>query len=130
MGEQPHITMNYSNKSDLRLYARFEYAECAMVSYAGAAQPVRAMVVDIGLGGVQLRSKSELPVETPLSLQIGQDKGGPLTLSGHARYCYPADEDGLYVIGFKFTPASHEERVAIAEYVHRVFQSQWEALAG
>lgn len=117
------------NKSDMRLYARFEYAECAMVYEENRSEPFRAMLVDIGLGGVQLRTKEDLPTEVPLSLQIGQDGKAPLELKGKVRYCYPEETEGMYISGFKFTPQTHEERVAIAEYVHGIFQRQWELLA-
>ena len=118
-----------SDNNDLRLYARFEYVECAMVYDSDDSEPYRAMLVDIGLGGVQLRSKELLPVERPMKLKIGQDGKAPLTISGHVRYCHPGEDDGMYVSGFKFAPNSHEERVAIAEYVHGVLQRQWKALA-
>ncbi len=117
-------------KVDGRLFARFDFVECAMVYVAEDSEPYRAMLVDIGLGGVQLRSKEALPVDRPLSLRIGQDGKAPLTIRGVVRYCHPGDEDGMYVSGFKFAPESHEERVSVAEYVHGVFQRQWQALAG
>jgi c-di-GMP-binding flagellar brake protein YcgR len=116
--------------SDLRLYARFEHVECAMVYEQGDAEPHRAMLVDIGLGGVQLKTKQALPIGTPLTLQLGQDDKAPLVATGHVRYCYPEGDEDFYISGFKFTPVSHEERVAIAEYVHGVFQKQWQSLAG
>jgi hypothetical protein len=109
---------------DLRFYARFEFAECAMVYEDEQSEPYRAMLVDIGLGGVQLRSKEHLPVNLPLTLTIGQDEGAPLTFRGKVRYCH-CDNENMWVSGFKFAPESHEERVAIAEYVHGVFQRQW-----
>lgn len=115
---------------DGRLFARFDFVECAMVYVGSDNEPYRAMLVDIGLGGVQLRSKDSLPVEVPLTLKIGQDGKAPLTIKGVVRYCHPGAEDGLYVSGFKFAPETHDERVAIAEYVHGVFQRQWQALAG
>lgn len=118
-----------SNNSDVRLYARFEYVECAMLYESEETEPYRAMLVDIGLGGVQLRSKETLPVDKPLELKIGQDNKAPLVIKGHVRYCHPGGDDGMYVSGFKFAPEAHEERVAIAEYVHGVFQRQWRALA-
>jgi c-di-GMP-binding flagellar brake protein YcgR len=119
-----------SDHSDLRLYARFEYVECAMVYAEGESEPYRAMLVDIGLGGIQLRSKELLPVDRRMTIKIGQDGKAPLHLKGHVRYCHPTSDDGMYVSGFKFAPESHEERIQIAEYVHGVFQRQWQALAG
>lgn len=116
-----------SQHSDLRLFARFEHVECAMVYVTDDTEPFRAMLVDIGLGGVQLRSREALPVDTPLVLRIGQDGKEPMTAKGKVRYSYPDGDEGMYISGFKFYPDSHEERVQIAEYVHSVFQRQWQA---
>ena len=115
--------------SDLRLYARFDLVECAVVYSESNPEPYRATLVDIGLGGVQLRSKEPMPVEEKLSLHLGQDAQEPLKICGIARYSKLDEKDGMYVTGFKFTPESHQERVAIAEFVHGVFQRQWEILA-
>lgn len=114
---------------DGRLFARFDFVECAMIYQGEDAEPYRAMLVDIGLGGVQLRSKETLPVEVPLYMKIGQDGKAPLTIRGMVRYCHAGDEDGMFVSGFKFAPQTHEERVSVAEYVHSVFQRQWEMMA-
>lgn len=91
-------------------------------------EPFRATVVDIGLGGVQLRSTTKLPVEEKLTLHIGQDDAQPLHLHGMVRYSNLTD-GGSFASGFKFLPESHQERVMIAEFVHSVFQRQWELLA-
>jgi hypothetical protein len=121
--------MSQINYSDLRLYARFEFIQTAMVHAEGVEEPFRTMLVDIGLGGVQLRSRELIPVDTPLTLHLGQDDQPPLQLKGRVKYCNPGGDDGMYISGFKFTPETHQERVAIAEFVHRVFQQQWEILA-
>ena len=39
-------------------------------------------------------------------------------------------EQNMYVTGFSFCPETHDERVAVAEYVHGVFQQQFDILAG
>lgn len=122
--------MNDNAHSDLRHYARFEFMECALLYQEGRKEPYRAMLVDIGLGGVQLRSKDQLPVSEICMLEIGQDGGTPLSLRGQVRYCRPVKDSDLYTSGFKFAPDSHEQRVLIAEYVHGVFQRQGEILAG
>src|SRR4051794_19038662 len=116
------------NKSDLRLYARFEFNECAYLYSDSEPEPYRALLVDIGLGGVQLRSKDPIPVETKLTLHIGKDGQEPLKFVGKVRYCNLASGEDIYISGFKFTPEGHQERVSIAEFVHEVFQRQWEIL--
>jgi hypothetical protein len=103
--------------------------ECAMVYQGDSTEPIRVMIADIGLGGVQLRSKEALPIGVPLVLHIGRDGADPFQIRGRVHYSHPG-EDPMYVTGFGFTPETHEERVAVAEYVHSVFQNQFDALAG
>ena len=121
--------MSETNSQDVRLYARFEFMECAMLNAKGQEEPFRTMLVDIGLGGAQLRSKEPLPVGVPMLLSLGRDNGKPVSLRGVVRYCHEAGGEDAFVCGFKFAPESHQERVTIAEFVHEVFQRQWEILA-
>ena len=114
---------------DNRRFARFELLECAMVYVGNEDDPIRVVIADIGLGGVQLRSKEPIPGDLPLVLHIGRDNNEPLEIKGRTQYCHPGEEP-LYVTGFCFMPETHEERLAVAEYVHGVFQQQFDALAG
>lgn len=118
-----------SHPQDSRLYARFELNECAVISRNEQDEPFRTILVDIGLGGAQLRSKEELPTGEILNLTLGRDGKSPVTLKGVVRYSHPTEEPDTYVNGFKFAPETHAERVTIAEFVHEVFQRQWEILA-
>lgn len=102
-----------------------------MVYREGSPEPFRAMIVDIGIGGVQLRSKESLPVNETLKVHIGQDGKKPLQLPGFIRYCHLSEEgESIFISGFKFTPTTHAERATVAEYVHDVFMNQWSKLAG
>lgn len=121
--------MSFQPNSDGRRYERFEILDYAMVSSKNHKEAFRSVIVDIGLGGLQLRSKDKLPVGDTCSLQIGQTDGEPIQIRGEVRYSRVTDETGLYCSGFKFMPASHEERAAIAQYVHSVFMRQGEAIA-
>ena len=115
---------------DKRRYARFEILECALVYPDGHTEAVRAVVVDIGLGGIQLRSRERLPVDRLCHLQIGGGPGqSPIELKGEVRYSRPIEGSELVASGFRFLPATHEERLAVAEYVHGVFVRQADELA-
>ena len=121
--------MNGPYIHDNRRYARFELLECAMLYVANEREPIRVVIADIGLGGVQLRSKEAVPTDQPLVLHIGRDGQDPLEIKGKVLYCHPGEEP-LYVTGFCFMPETHEERIIVAEYVHSVFQQQFDALTG
>ena len=113
--------------ADLRIYARFDYQNGANLFKEGDEHPIGVTVADIGLGGVQLSSKQELPVGRKLTLQVGKAKE-PIRFNGIIRYSNRCN-DGTFLSGFKFLPETHDERVEIAQFVHEVFHRQWELLA-
>ena len=122
--------MNGPYMHDNRRYARFETLECAMLYAGDDPEPIRVIIADIGLGGVQLRSKEPVPLDKALELHIGRNDGQePLAVKGKVLYSHPGEEP-MYVTGFCFMPETHDERIAVAEYVHGVFQQQFDMLAG
>jgi len=96
--------------------------------FAGGDEPVTAVIVDIGLGGLQLRSKSSFPLGSHCRIQIGTIQGESLILAGEVRHSGALDNSELVATGIRFCPDTHEERLAIAEYVHGVFQRQCDKL--
>ena len=115
---------------DKRRFPRFKVLECAMFYTAGATEPLRGIIADIGLGGVQLHTKLPLPLEVMCKIVVGRDGKPPLDINGVVVYSHPGGEDQLYISGFKFIPQTKEERLDVANYVHSMFQRQWEELAG
>ena len=120
--------MNYSKASDKRRFLRYEMLDYALVFATEIDQPVKAVIVDIGLGGLQFRSKEEVPVGLICKIQIGRMNGDPLILAGEIRHVSDIPGSDLIATGVKFCPETHEERLAIAEYVHGVFQRQCDKL--
>ena len=114
---------------DLRLFARFDCAESARIQSDKVDKAFPAKVVDVGLGGVQLVSRDTVPVDQVMTLRIEREGTVVVKVAGKAKYCTEVHAQGGYVIGFKFMPETHEERVAIAEFVHGIFQRQWEILS-
>ncbi len=126
-GNQP--TMRKVNtRADQRRYARFEVLDYAMIYPSNGNQPFRAIVVDVGLGGVQLRSKEQLPIGDNFELIIGTSDGKQLALNGEIRSSRKVPDSDLFGSGYRFLPESHDQRIDIAEYVHMVFQRQGEQL--
>lgn len=114
--------------ADLRRYARFDLFEYAMIDSPSNPETIRAVVVDISLGGLQVRARETLPAGETVSVRVGQSQATPLTLKAEVRYCFPVDGSDINATGLKFMASSHEERVQIANYVHSVFLRQGEAL--
>lgn len=118
-----------SNSGDNRRYARFEMLEYALVYFEGRSEPIRAVVVDIGLGGLQLRTRSILPVGETCYIQVARSNGTTMDLRGEVRHSNPLPDSDICASGFRFVPTTHEERIAIASYVHDVFLRQGELAA-
>jgi len=119
--------LSYSKASDKRRYLRYEMLDYALV-YCDSPDAIRGVIVDIGLGGLQIRSKSNLNLGAPCRIHIGRSHGDPLVLAGEVRHTGEIDGSDLVAIGIRFVPETHDERLAIAEYVHGVFQRQCDKL--
>ncbi len=119
--------MNNYNSSDKRKFLRYEVLDYAVVN-DGLATTINAVIVDIGLGGLQLRSKHNLPIGSRIRLQIGRLHQEPINLLGEVRHTSEVENSDLVAAGIRFCPETHEDRLAIAEYVHGVFQRQCDKL--
>ncbi len=113
---------------DNRRYARFELLDYATLTTETGSESSSVVIVDVGLGGIQLRVKEDLAEGTKVTVAIQIDKEKNLAVAGEVLSCRPIDDSDLFGVGCRFLPKSHEERVAIAEYVHNVFQRQGEKL--
>lgn len=113
---------------DNRRYARYEILDYAMVVSDHITEPVRSVIIDIGLGGLQLRSRASLPVGSQCLLKLGNMESAPVTIRGEIRHITPVDGSDLFSCGVRFVPETHEERTTVAEYVHSVFQRQADQL--
>jgi hypothetical protein len=114
---------------DKRRYIRYEVLDYAQAYISSFSEPQNAVIVDIGLGGLQLRSRTVLPVGDKCTLHVGSPDRPPVVLPGEVRHSMQVPNSDLIATGVRFLPRSHEERLAIAEYVHAVFQRQCDLLA-
>ena len=114
--------------SSFRNHERHEMFECAMLFRPDNATPIRSIIVDVGLGGAQLRSKNALPVGCSCILKVGHDNGTPLTFRGEIRHSTRVEGSDLFASGFKFLPVSHEEKLLVASFLHSVAKGDSSAL--
>lgn len=115
-----------------RRYVRYELLDYAVLEVHASDANVSVVVTDIGLGGLQVRAKNALERGTGLTVRITMAES-PLEehrLPGEVRHTAPLSKTDLWAIGVRFTPRTHEERLAVAEFVHSVFRRQAESLAG
>ncbi len=121
--------MEVHKPSDRRNFARFEILDYAMVIEAGDVS-IRSVIVDVSLGGCQVRSKEQFKAGEVYTLTIGRGNHAPVSIHAVARYSKLLEDCDLYASGFQFESAGAAERIAWAEYVHEVFKEQGEMLLG
>lgn len=117
-------------KNDQRQHARFELLDYALMQGHGDHQPdvQRAIIVDVSLGGLQIRSRTKFTHGDVFRLTVGRAEGNPVLIVAEVRYSIPVDESDLFATGFKVKPEDNEQRINWVDYVHTVFQSQGETL--
>ena len=120
-----------TSKTDKREYARFELLEYVLLGGAAvksSSQPERAVVVDVSLGGLQIRSRSTFEEGALLQLTVGRAGNDPVFVVAEVRYSIPVEDSDLYATGFRVRPEDKTQRIAWVDYVHEVFQTQGELL--
>lgn len=120
--------MSLAFNTDKRRYIRYELLDYAILNVDGSKENVNVVITDIGLGGLQVRSKTELSLGARCVITVAVVDGENLDLRGEIRHVSPIPGSELHAAGIRFVPENHEERMAIAEFVHAVFQRQAEQL--
>ena len=115
-------------RPDKRRYLRYEILDYAVVQLESERTFVNTVIADISLGGLQLRSKEPFPLGAMCTVRVGFGDGEPMGLRAEVRHSVPLDDSDLFVTGMRFVPESHSDRMAIAEYVHAIFQRQCDNL--
>ncbi len=99
------------------------------MSVDGNDGSVNIVITDIGLGGIQIRSRHELISGTKCIVHVACMNGVTLELRGEIRHATSVPNSDLYSAGVRFIPENHQERMSVAEFVHQVFQRQADELA-
>jgi c-di-GMP-binding flagellar brake protein YcgR len=124
--------MEQSKMKDTRRYERFPCAQMVTIRPKNGknaqSEDSRAIVVDVSLGGLKMRTRSTLEPTTPYILTMA-GRGEPVEFNGTVVHLADGSENEEAFVGFVFRPESHEERVAIANFVHGVFTQAWHAEA-
>lgn len=107
---------------DNRRHARFELFEYALVYRDGATETQNALIVDVSIGGVQVRSRERYVEGEMLNLVIGRGWEPPTKVTVEVRHSQPVDDGELVSTGFRFKPRTPQERMDLVDYLHEVFQ--------
>ena len=121
--------MNLAYNTDKRRYIRYELLDYALMSIDGQQDQFNIVITDIGLGGIQIRTKHDLPSGTKCLVHVGCSDGSALDLRGEIRHATTVPNSELQTAGIRFVPENHAERMSVAEFVHQIFQRQAEELS-
>lgn len=113
---------------DRRAFSRLEVLEYANVTRASGNKPIRSVVVDVSLGGLQLRSKEQFEAGEKYKLILGSNGKKQFCISAEARYCVTIEDSDLFSTGFKCQPENDAERIDWVDFVHDVFRESGESL--
>ena len=104
-----------------RATERLEATIFAWVQGIADAEPQRAVIKDIGLGGAQVATRDLLKIRSLYTVQLDHPAGRSFKVRGIVRYSRVLMHANVVESGIEFLPETHEERVAIARYVSAVF---------
>ncbi|MBC8066184.1 MAG: hypothetical protein H7Y17_15235, partial [Chlorobia bacterium] len=62
------------------------------------------------------------------TIRVGHGTSEPIGLRSEVRHSVVIEGSDLFTTGMKFMPETHADRMAIAEYVHAIFQRQCDNL--
>ena len=119
---------NAHEHTDRREHARFEVLDVAMIEDPSKSDPVRAVIIDVSLGGIQVRARETFDKNSFVLVQIGRPGEEPIRIPAEIRYCKDTEKSELFAAGLKVRPKGNLERIAWVNYVHSVFQDQGESL--
>lgn len=122
--------MNIENQKivEHRKHSRFSILEYALLQLDKKPISVRTLIVDISMGGAQLRSRTECKVGDKAYLIVGTFKDVPLKIPVTVRYCNTIDTGLLYAVGLKFSPKTKLQKAQVTNFVHNLFVTQGELL--
>lgn len=109
-----------------RRHARFELFEYALLYRENDDESTSALIVDISVGGLQIRSKMPFRDGELCTLVIGRGWEPPLQVAVEVRYSYPIDESDLIATGLRYRPRDAQQRMDLVDYLHTVFQRRSE----
>jgi hypothetical protein len=121
--------MSYNSQLDKRQYFRYDLLDYAMTFAGDDTTGVRSVIADVGLGGLSIRTHEQLVEGSIVRIVLGRGPDTQLVIKGLVCHSSINTESTLFATGIQFKPETHEERLAIAEYVNGVFQRHCDASA-
>ncbi len=127
MGEK-HLanqeTLSAENRREHKRFVMLEYAKIKLADEAESS----SVLVDLSLGGLQLRSRHQYEAGSIVDVSIGRGDTEPIALKAEVRYSLPVKKSDLFATGLKFVTMDEASTHKWVDYVHNVFKDQGEDL--
>lgn len=107
--------------SNKRKDKRLSHLEFIRFYLAEKDAPSSALIVDISLGGAQIRTRASCKEQEPCLLLIKRENKDYIEIPGEVRYCEPIPGSDLFGVGIKFLPVTTAQKKDIVNYVHNLF---------
>lgn len=115
-------------RTDRRQFARFDILEYALLVREATQASHTCVVVDVSLGGLQIRTRESLQPGETCQITIGRGGVRPVSSRVEVRYVERTEDSELFSIGLKFLPSETKDRIAMVDFIHDVFRRQGEML--
>lgn len=114
---------DFNSTTETRRHQRWDIFEFAkIITEDQESEPT--IIVDLSLGGFQIRSKVAYTVGDTVVASIQHGEEEPLKVHAEVRYSTALPDSSLFATGLRFTPASGEERVALVNFIHERFRAE------
>jgi hypothetical protein len=113
--------------SDRREHQRFVMLEFARLKI-GEIEETSSVLVDVSLGGMQVRSRYQYQAGAIVSVTVGRGDIEPVTVQAEIRYSLPIKKSDLFATGLRIVASDSEKTRQWVAYVHEVFKQQGESL--
>jgi len=128
LGAHGSIGMS-KQSSENRVYKRWDIFEYALLKQNDESLSEPAIIVDLSLGGLQVRGKRAYKEGEICEVSIIDDKDRQIVTNAEIRYSRPLPDSNIFVTGLRFAPGTTEERVSLVNYIHAKFQANADTLA-
>jgi len=115
-------------RTDRRHFARFDILEYALLQREVHPESTSCVVVDVSLGGLQIRTREALQPGERCQITIGRGGVRPVSSRVEVRYAARDDDSELFAVGLRFLPTETKDRIAMVDYIHDGFRRQGEML--
>jgi hypothetical protein len=110
--------------SDRRLHPRLDVMEYATLTQGATGAGQRCVIVDVSLGGLQARGKTEYAPGDRLFVEVSGNGTQAVGIYAEVKYCVPVEGAGMFATGMRVTSEDRHALRSWVDFVRRIFAAQ------